>query len=324
MKVALVGTGGIAQAHLRTLAAEPDVEIVGHVSRSRERAEAAAQRWGGGAYTSLTNLLSTVQVEAIWITTPPHIHGELELELIEHGVPFLVEKPLAADRETPEKIAAALQASGLLAAVGYNFRAMDTLAGVRESLAANPPSLIMGNWNDKTPPPAWWHRQSSSGGQMVEQATHLVDLARYLVGEASCTAASAVYRDRGAYPDLDVDTSSAALLKFASGAQGVFSATCLLHGPTDVSLKFVCDGMLITLTREGAVYESAQERREVKLTNDSIKSENQAFLAAVRSGDRSSVFSDYADALLTHRLCFDILEASRKQTPDTEPGRDEL
>ncbi len=322
MKVALVGTGGIAQAHLRALAAEPDVEIVGHVSRIRERAEAAAQRWGGEAYTSLTDLLSAMQVEAVWITTPPHVHGDLELELIDHGVPFLVEKPLSADRETPEKIAAALRDRGLLAAVGYNFRAMDTLDGVRESLVANPPSLVMGNWHDTTPPPAWWHRQSSGGGQMVEQATHLVDLARHLLGEASCTAASAVHRARTAYPDLDVDTSSAALLKFVSGAQGVFSATCLLHGPTDVSLKFVCDGLLITLTREGAVYESTEGRREVKLTNDSIRSENQAFLAAVRSGDRSSVFSDYADALLTHRLCFDILEASRNPTAVAGAARD--
>jgi myo-inositol 2-dehydrogenase/D-chiro-inositol 1-dehydrogenase len=309
MRVAVIGTGGIAQAHLRTLADEPGVEIVGHVSRSQASAEAAAQRWGGGAYTSLADLLTSVQVEAVWITTPPHVHGELELELIEHGVPFLVEKPLAADRGTPEKIAEALRASGLLAAVGYNWRAMNTVAEVRESLVANPPSLVIGSWHDTTPPPTWWHQQSSSGGQMVEQATHLIDLARHLVGEASCIAAASSHLDRAAYPDLDVATSSAALLKFASGAQGVFSATCLLHGPTDVSLKFVCDGLLITLTREGAIYESEEGRREVKLTNNSIKFENQGFLEAVTSGNRSRVYADYADALLTHRLCFDIVES---------------
>ncbi len=310
MNVAFVGTGGIAQAHLRTLAAELDVKVVGHVSRTSERAKEAALAWGGGAYTSLDDLLAATPVDAVWITTPPHIHGALELELVERGIPFFVEKPLAADRETPERIARALAGRELVTAVGYNWRAMDTLSGVREALAANPPSLVIGAWHDTTPPPAWWHKQATSGGQIVEQATHLVDLARHLVGEASLTGAGVAYRDRAAYPDLDVAAVSTALLSFSSGARGVFSATCLLHGPSDVSLKFVCDGLLVTLTREGALYEAAGEQREVRLSNDSIRAENQAFLAAVRSGDGSLVFSDYHDALKTHHLCFDILEAS--------------
>ena len=310
MKIAFIGTGGIAQAHLHALPSEPDIEVVGHVSRSVERAQAAAQAWGGGAYTSLNDLLTATPVDAVWITIPPHVHGELELTLIEHQIPFFVEKPLAADRETPEKIARALQERPLVTAVGYNWRAMDTLAGVRDALATNPPSLVVGAWHDTTPPPLWWHRQSSSGGQMVEQATHLIDLARYLVGEAGVSGAVASHCGRAAYPELDVDTVSAALLSFDSGTQGVFSATCLLHEPCDVSLRFICDGLNITLTRDAALYESATGRREVKRTNDSVRSENLAFLKAVRTKDGSHVFSSYADALYTHRLCFNILEAS--------------
>lgn len=310
MKIAFVGTGGIAQAHLRALASEPNIEVVGHVSRSAERAQAVAQVWGGSGYTSLGELLAATPVDAVWLTTPPHVHGKLELTLIEHRIPFFVEKPLAADRKTPEEIAAALQERPLVTAVGYNWRAMDTLAGVRDAIATNPPSLVVGAWHDTTPPPLWWQRQSLSGGQMVEQATHLIDLARYFVGEAAVRGAVASHRARAAYPELDVDTVSAALLSFDSGTQGVFSATCLLHEPCDVSLRFICDGLNITLTRDAALYESATGRREVKRTNDSLRSENLAFLEAVRTKDGSHVFSSYADALYTHRLCFDILEAS--------------
>lgn len=313
MKVAVVGTGGIAQAHLRALSAEPNVTIAGHVSRTPAHAEAAARRWGGGAYPTLNALLAATDIDAVWITTPPHTHGALELDLVSHGIPFFVEKPLAADRETPERIAQAVATQNLITAVGYNWRAMDTLAEVRDVLAANPPSLVLGAWHDTTPPPAWWHRQTSSGGQMVEQATHVVDLARYLVGEATLVCAVGTHRPRAAYPELDVDTVSAALLSFSSGAQGVFSATCLLHGPCDVSLTLICDGLRVTITREFVRYESGEGCREVGLGNDSVQTEDRAFLEAVRLGEPPRVFSTYHDALKTHHLTFDILEASLKR-----------
>lgn len=310
MNIAVVGTGGIAQAHLRTLTKEPDVEIVGHVSRTPQKGAEAAQVWGGRAYTSVQDLLAEERVDAAWITTPPHVHGEIENAFIDAGVPFFVEKPLAAERETAAEIAAAVAKRGLVTAVGYNWRAMDTLPEVRDTLKVCPPRLILGAWHDTTPPPLWWHRQNESGGQMVEQATHLFDAARYLAGEAEVVAATADHHVRSAYPELDVATVSTALLAFAQGARGVFTATCLLKGPADVSLRFVCEGLVITLTRDSVVYDTGLERREVKRKTNPTKIENRAFLDAVTQHDPALVFSSYADALLTHRLCFAVLEGS--------------
>ena len=145
---------------------------------------------------------------------------------------------------------------------------------------------------------------------MVEQATHLFDLARYLVGEATILAATADHHPRPDFPDLDVADVSTALLHFDTGAKGVFTATCLLEGPAEVYVKFICDGLLITVTREGMVYNTGEERREVKLGESPTLRENRAFLEAVRRRDASLLYSSYEDALLTHRLCFDVLEAS--------------
>jgi glycosyltransferase involved in cell wall biosynthesis len=81
------------------------------------------------------------------------------------------------------QIAQAVAAHNLITAVGYHWRFLDTVEEAQELLAANPPALALGYWLDATPPPAWWRKEQQSGGQMVEQTTHIFDLARVLVGD---------------------------------------------------------------------------------------------------------------------------------------------
>ena len=314
MRVAMIGAGGIAERHLRVLAAEPGVEIVGHVSRSHTSAERNAQRWGGRAYRTCEELLGSEAVDAAWITVPPIAHGELELRLIEHGVPFFVEKPLAADRETPLRVAEALERKNLLAGVGYHWRAINVLQEVRDVIAANPTRMVLAAWHDSTPPPVWWRHQQESGGQMVEQATHLFDLARYLIGEARVLEATATRHDRPNYPDADVADVSTALLQFDAGPVGVFTATCLLAGPAAIHVQLVCEGLLVTITQQSVTFATAREQREVRVASDPITVEDRAFIQALRAGDPNLLYSNYQDALRTHHLTFDVLEASSRST----------
>lgn len=311
MKIAMIGTGGIARRHLGVLANEPEVEIVGHVSPTAAHAAAAAERWGGRPYTNYRALLQHEAPDAVWICVPPDAHGALEHDLIAAHIPFFVEKPLALDRRTAENIAAAVERNGMSAGVGYHWRALDTLAEVRRTLVDNPPHMVLGAWHDATPPPHWWHKQAQSGGQIVEQATHLVDLARHLVGEATVIAGSAGHLDRPAYPALDVATHSAALVRFNNGATGVFTATCLLNSAAAVQVQLVCDGLLITITQASVTYDRGRERREVRTGNDPFITENRAFLDAVRRSAPSVLLSSYADAFHTHQLCCRMRDAAR-------------
>ncbi len=306
----MIGSGGIARRHIGVLAAEPEVELAGIVSPSPERAATVAHRWRCPVYGSIAELLSAEPVDAAWLCVPPGQHGEIEARLIERGIPFFVEKPLSADRRTGEEIAAALARTGLLAAVGYHWRALDTIPEVRRTLADHPARMVLGAWHDATPPPEWWRHPRRGGGQMVEQATHLVDLARLLVGEATVTAATAMRYGQAAYPDADVADAGAALLRFDAGATGVFTATCLLGGPAAAQVQIVCEGLLITITQRSVLYDSGRERREVLTGNDPFVDEDRAFLQAVAQNDRSLLVSSYADALLTHHLCFDVQAAS--------------
>ncbi len=312
MKIAFVGAGWVAGRHLGQLTTQSDLEIVGHVSPVAAEREAATRRWGGRAYTTVADLLSHEKVEAAWITVPPGDHGAIEDAFLERSIPLFIEKPLSADRATGVKIGEKIQKKGLIAAVGYHWRAMDTLIEVKKRLAKNPPRMVLAAWHDSTPPPVWWRHQKTSGGQMVEQVTHLFDLARYLVGEGQVLDSSATAHPHPIYADADVANVSAALLNFPKGVPGVFSATCLLGGPAEIYLKLVCEGLLVSITQTDVTYETAKEKQIVRLGNDPFLTEDRAFITAIKKNDPGLIYSSYTDALLTHALCHDVLEKSQR------------
>lgn len=312
----MIGSGGFAARHLQTLAPRDDIQVVGHVARSRDSSERAARHWGGRAYDDVAALLQAERVDAAWVTVPPDAHDGVDEVLVERGVPFLVEKPLSADRATAARIGQALNAAGLVTAVGYQWRAMDTLPEVRRALGEHPVRMVRGAWHGDLPAPAWWRAQARSGGQMVEQATHLFDLARHLLGEARVThAAEGDPRARPGAPEVDVAGVSSASLRFESGPLGVFTAVNVLPAGSEVQLQLLCDGLEVTITREGAVLDDGRERRELRRMADPVATQNDAFLRAARAGDPSGPLSTYQDALRTHHLTFDVLDAFRNERP---------
>jgi predicted dehydrogenase len=329
LRVALIGPGFIAQRHLEVLSSEPGAELVGIVSRSLAKAEGAARRFGGRPYDDLARMLDAEHPDAVWVCVTPDAHGSLELGLIERGVHLMIEKPLAADAETPERIGAALDRSGVVAGVAYHWRAMDTLAEVDEVIAARPAKLLNGHWHDTLPGVAWWRDLATSGGQVVEQATHLVDLSRRLLGEGRVVAATADRHPHPAHPEMDVPDVSTAIVRYDGGQVGTFTATCILGGTSAQEVRLFCDDLAITIRQQGVLYEDARTKavtatdgftgsrlwgvtgtRYVPTGNDPFRDEDRAFLDAVRHGDPSRLFSRYDDALRTHRLTTSIRAAA--------------
>lgn len=308
MKIAFVGAGWVANRHLSKLAIESGIEIVGHVSPSSKELEIVTRRWGGRGYISVNDLLKNEKVDAAWITVPPDAHGEIELAFIKRGIPIFVEKPLSADRATGEMIGQRMNEKGIIGAVGYHWRAMDTIPGVRDYLAKNPARMVLAAWHDTTPPPVWWRHQQSSGGQIVEQATHLFDLTRYLMGEATVEEAIGNAKLRSEYPDSDIANVSAAMVKFSNCVPGVFSATCVLGNQVDVYVKFICEGTMISVTQMNVIFESSHQKIEKRVMNDPFLSEDLVFIEAINKNDPGLLFSSYEDALKTHSLCHDVLE----------------
>ena len=300
LKVGVVGTGFIAGRHLVALDAFDDVEVVAVADAARDRAEATAGKYGARAYDDGLALLAAEELDAVWLCVPPFAHGPFETAAAERGLPFFVEKPLAVDLAGAVAVARAVRERDLLTAVGYHWRSLSVVDTAREALADRPPHLMTATWLDSTPAAPWWAQRTGSGGQLVEQTTHLVDLARHLVGEITGVQALEVVRERADWPGADVPTASTVLLRFASGAIGTVSSSCVLDRRRHVGVQLVAEGRLVEL-RERALsdHELLVDGTCVAHTEeDPIAREDRAFVDALHGRAPSRV--PYEDGLRTH------------------------
>jgi myo-inositol 2-dehydrogenase / D-chiro-inositol 1-dehydrogenase len=307
VRVGLVGAGGVGARHARTLAAMDDVELVGIADAVPGAGDALAAELGVPATGTLEDLLRE-SPDAVWLCVPPFAHGEPELAVLRAGLPFFVEKPLAADPATAETVAGAVAAAGVPTATGYHWRHLDTVERARAVLAGSPPRLVTVTWQDKVPPPAWWRTTARSGGQVVEQATHVLDLARVLAGEVVEVRATSA---PSSVPDRDVDDATTAVLTFASGAVGTLAATCTLAAKGRAGIDVAGDGVLVELTETSLRITGADGVEEAAPAVDARHAVDRAFVDVLSGRPSPPGLVDYAEALRTHRLACAVAESAR-------------
>jgi myo-inositol 2-dehydrogenase/D-chiro-inositol 1-dehydrogenase len=317
LRLGLVGTGWITGLHLAAFERLDRTALVGVVSGSLERAAAICARYGGSPYTDVRQLLERERPDAVYVCLPPHRSPPVCDLLAERDTPFLTEKPLAADAADAHRVGAALNGRKLVTAVGYNWRGLDFLPLVRERLAERPSRLVLGRWTGRLPRPAWWRHVAESGGQVVEQATHLYDAARFLVGEADVVAASSARSVRPDLPDADVDDVASALLRFEGGTIGTFVNASIL-GSDQISLDLLSDGRRTTIRMHPSAtgprwtlrLDDGAGERTIDTRRDPYDVQAEAFLDAVAQDDPGRVLSSYDDAMLTDRLVRAVVAAT--------------
>lgn len=305
-----IGAGAVAERHARTLASFPDVRILGVTDVSAERAAALASITGAQVHADVEALLAT-GVDAIYVCVPPFAHGTVEEQVIAAGVPLFVEKPVARDLETAERVAAAVARQGLITATGYHWRYLEGTQLAAELLAAAPAQLASAAWLDKVPPPAWWGRRALSGGQTIEQTTHVLDVLVHLLGDVERVYAAG---SRGQRPDIDVDDATAGVVCFASGAVATVTATSLLRAKARAGVEFFSPGRRIEVTEthfgvdEGDGWRPRPDAGNAKIRVD------RDFIDAVQ-GHANRIRAPYASALRTHRVACALDLAAAQRVP---------
>lgn len=312
LRVGCVGTGFIAGQHLRALAGFDDVDIVAVADTVIERAQQAAGHYGARAHADGLALLDGEDLDAVWLCVPPFAHGALEAAAVDRGVPFFVEKPLATDLTVARAVAERVSGSGLATAVGYHWRHLGLVQRAADLLADRPAHLVTGYWLDRTPGVAWWPHRDSSGSQVIEQTTHIFDLARHLAGEvATVTAAERPAPDGPG----DVPAAASALLRFASGAVGSISSARVLGWRHRVALHLIADGLAVEITERSLMDHELRvvtpEGEDVSRSEENaILTEDREFLDVVL-GRMPQARVPYGEALRSHALACAADRAAR-------------
>jgi myo-inositol 2-dehydrogenase / D-chiro-inositol 1-dehydrogenase len=309
-RVGFIGAGAVAERHARTLAGFPDVRIIGITDVSAERAAALGRQIGARSHADVAALLAA-DVDAVYVCVPPFAHGDAEEQVVAAGVPLFVEKPLARDLETAERVGAAIARRGLVTATGYHWRYLEGVERAAALLAAAPAQLASAAWLDKVPPPAWWVRKELSGGQTIEQTTHVLDVLVHLLGDVTrvYAAGSAPRHD-----DTDVDDATAAVLCFASGAVGTVAATSLLTTKARAGVELLCPGRRIEITETEFGIDEGEGLRTLRDGGEAKVRVDRDFIDAVQGGE-DRVRAPYASALRTHRVACALDRSSAERVP---------
>lgn len=143
VKLAFIGVGGMGQiAHLRNYALDPGVEVVALAELRPQLAKRVADRYGiPRIYADHRELLATEQeLDGIVAIQPFQAHARLVPQLLERGLPTLIEKPLALSAEAGQRVLAAVERTGTPLYVAYHKRsdpatifAMSTMTEWREN-----------------------------------------------------------------------------------------------------------------------------------------------------------------------------------------------
>jgi len=301
LKIGFIGTGWVAGQHMKSLEQIPEAQVVACTDVDRDRAAQAASRIAGAAaHTDFRRMLDAEQPDAVYVCVPPHAHGEIELELVERGIPFFLEKPLSNSMEVPLRVMAALEGKDLINAVGYMMRYQPNVARAREFLAGHTPITARGAYLCDVPPPPWWRRKEQSGGQIIEQSTHIFDLTRYLFGEVETVYCRGRKGLIGDLPDYSADDASICSLTFVGGMLCEITSSCAFE-MTEISLEVFGLGGRLKLNRWPfeLVMETPDETRSYPPEREVFIEEDRVFINAVLSGDASAIRSTYADALKT-------------------------
>ena len=117
MKLGILGAGGIAASTAPTMAALQEVECYAVASRSYEKAEAFAKKFGfTKAYGSYEEMLRDLEVELVYIATPHSHHYEHMMLCIDHGKAVLCEKAFTLNVDQAKKVRAHAAEKGVFVA----------------------------------------------------------------------------------------------------------------------------------------------------------------------------------------------------------------
>jgi myo-inositol 2-dehydrogenase / D-chiro-inositol 1-dehydrogenase len=309
VKVAMVGSGGMANAHLPGLKSMPGVEVVGFCDTVLERAQGLADAHGGQAFKDPAKMLDAVAPDCCYVLLPPFAHGKAEFACIERGIPFFVEKPINKNWKQACQIAEGVADKSLLTSAGYMNRYRAGIQQARKLLARDPAVYVWGGWiggkpnpNPAAPITVWWVRKAMSGGQFVEQVTHTVDLVRFLCGEAVEVSAFAANGFNKGIATYDIDDAMTVNIQFANGGVCNLVSCCASNARGGVSLDVYATNIAFEFRgweHTCKVFRASKDVEEIPGEGDIFAVEDAAFIKAVRAGNDKGVLCSYGDALKT-------------------------
>lgn len=233
-RVSLVGCGRIAKSHVEAIAQVEGLRLVAMADVVPERARQLASLAGGvPTFPSLEAMLSAVPSEIVVVATPSGLHPEHGIAAARAGRHVVSEKPMGISLAGADALIAACETAGVQLFVVKQNRLNAPVQLLRRAVDKGRFGRIYTanctvRWTrpqeyyDQAP---WRGTWALDGGAFLNQASHYVDLMQWLLGEPEQVVAQTATLARR----IEAEDTGAAVVRFRSGALGVFDVTMLTY-----------------------------------------------------------------------------------------------
>jgi len=309
LRVGVIGCGNMGRKHTSNCNRMEGVSVAAVVDVDVAKATSLGAEVEASVYDSADRMLANAPIDAVIIATPPDMRWEIVEAAAANRKATFIEKPIALDLCTAKACCLAAKEYLIPSAVGFHLR-YSQLTSEAQALIANRPvthirTATTTSYYLNIDMPHWYLQRQHSGGPLLEQSIHMIDMARYLVGDISHVFARG---DRLVRPDLDVFNSEDTLIltyQFNNGALGTHIDSCAMTEFNWEIELFGPDWRLLVDYARNQLYGhiNGETIRKKFPAEDLHMLEMQAFLKAVRyagNGNSSNgVLSNFCDATKT-------------------------
>lgn len=214
LRLGIIGAGQLASSRVYPCLRYLPVSLAAVCDLDRERATRNARVFGGEAvYMDHRQMLAQAALDGVIVCVGPEGHSRLAVEILEAGLPVYTEKPPAVTAADARTVLEASRRTGRIAMTGFKKRFASAYRKARAAIEGaefGTPTLLSIDYccgptygNDPADPRSLF---------LLDFCIHIIDLARYLMGEVEEVYA----RQRGG-------TTYAVNLLFRNGALGVLA-----------------------------------------------------------------------------------------------------
>jgi UDP-N-acetyl-2-amino-2-deoxyglucuronate dehydrogenase len=338
LRFGFVGAGEIAVASADAVADVPNASIVAILDVRTNLAEDLAARSGARVATSLDDMLTAEDVDAVYVCVPHHLHPEIAIKATAARKHVFVEKPMGVSPADAEAIADACRRARVACGVAFVAREAPAYRAARDVVASGaigevtgfrigfiadkPASYWRSGWSGRVQDDWRTTWSKSGGGVLLMNAIHDLDAILWITQLVVDRVAAAIATIAS---PAEVEDTALALVTCAGGALGSIEALAAVPGAEGPSGRWVnriygSDGQILLPSpwdadQRYALYTRGSDRwSEVQPEGGRSPRARafESFAAAVVAGDPPPVGAD--DGIRASRIVHAMYEAARRST----------
>ncbi len=268
INIALIGSGFIANYHVRALMKIQNVEITDVVSLSFNSAKEFAKKYNiKNAHSNHRNLLNKDYIDAVIIGTPNKFHAPYAIDFLQNGKDVFIEKPIAMNSKEVEEIKMTAKKNNKLVMVGHMWRFDDETNFIKKIIQSGKIGEIVKtkgygihkNWG----PGRWFTKKElAGGGALADMGVHAIDTVRYILDDPK---PKEVYAKIGTYyGNYDVDDTGIIIITWDNGTTSIIESGWwqpYMDGPEAATRLFGTKGYVSLFPTEVEIINKEKEEK---------------------------------------------------------------